>query len=366
MKHNIVSVDKVYKLLHSSPLSFTIPSRSTRRFPLLWFDEDNNVNRPLRYAVNQKSPFEEKIPSSILHVDVISKNNTTGAINLINRFTSIGTGSSEKFDKHNSEVEQLSFDFYNNNVYESIDNAYFVKQFDNVPVSSYSIEISKDRVFLANNTEGYDTPVYAKLEAQAVEGSGASVSLKYFTQSFRIDFYDVLNDLIPGYNEYYFRNIAFVDGEYRVLTSVLDTSTNQSTKVGTLSIVPDATFLSAGTIVSTTGFFNMTPLIKGSEINVTNFSNTANNGLYFVVEKVDNNTIRVVKSDSTSPLVSESSAVNISITLLSSIYSETNSSLFLLPPNTLQYFTETYQLSGEDSLTNLNFQQQVTSLVQMS
>jgi len=60
MKKNTVSVDKVYKLLHSSPLSFTIPSRSTRRFPLLWFDEDNNVNRPLRYAVNQKSPFEEE------------------------------------------------------------------------------------------------------------------------------------------------------------------------------------------------------------------------------------------------------------------------------------------------------------------
>ena len=60
MKKNIVSVDKVYKLLHSSPLSFTIPSRSTRRFPLLWFDEDQNVNRPLRYAVNQKSPFEEE------------------------------------------------------------------------------------------------------------------------------------------------------------------------------------------------------------------------------------------------------------------------------------------------------------------
>jgi hypothetical protein len=60
MKKNTVSVDKVYKLLHSSPLSFTIPSRSTRRFPLLWFDEDQNVNRPLRYAVNQKSPFEEE------------------------------------------------------------------------------------------------------------------------------------------------------------------------------------------------------------------------------------------------------------------------------------------------------------------
>ena len=60
MKKNATPVDKVYKLIHSSPLSFTIPSRSTRRFPLLWFDEDQNTNRPLRYAINQKSPFEDE------------------------------------------------------------------------------------------------------------------------------------------------------------------------------------------------------------------------------------------------------------------------------------------------------------------
>ena len=60
MKKHATPVDKVYKLIHSSPLSFTIPSRSSRRFPLLWFDEVNNVNRPLRYAVNQKTPFEDE------------------------------------------------------------------------------------------------------------------------------------------------------------------------------------------------------------------------------------------------------------------------------------------------------------------
>jgi hypothetical protein len=60
MKKNATPVDKVYKLIHSSPLSFTIPSRSTRRFPLLYFDEDSNTNRPLRYAINQKSPFEDE------------------------------------------------------------------------------------------------------------------------------------------------------------------------------------------------------------------------------------------------------------------------------------------------------------------
>ena len=37
-----------------------LASRNTRRYPLLWFDEANNVNKPMRYASNQKSPFEDE------------------------------------------------------------------------------------------------------------------------------------------------------------------------------------------------------------------------------------------------------------------------------------------------------------------
>ena len=54
------SVDKVYKLLSGTPLSYTLASRNHPRFPLMWYDEKNNVNRALRYAVNQKSPFEDE------------------------------------------------------------------------------------------------------------------------------------------------------------------------------------------------------------------------------------------------------------------------------------------------------------------
>jgi hypothetical protein len=55
------SVDKTYKLRNGmSPLSYTLPSRNTRRYPLMYFDEENNVNRSLRYARNQKSPFEDE------------------------------------------------------------------------------------------------------------------------------------------------------------------------------------------------------------------------------------------------------------------------------------------------------------------
>lgn len=54
------SSDKIYKLKNGAPLSFTLASRNHSRFPLLWFDEKNNINRALRYAVNQKSPFEDE------------------------------------------------------------------------------------------------------------------------------------------------------------------------------------------------------------------------------------------------------------------------------------------------------------------
>jgi hypothetical protein len=61
MTKNEKSVDKVYKLKrNAAPLTYMLPSRNSRRFPLLWFDEDNNTNKALRYAVNQKSPFEDE------------------------------------------------------------------------------------------------------------------------------------------------------------------------------------------------------------------------------------------------------------------------------------------------------------------
>jgi hypothetical protein len=60
-KQALVPKDRVYKMTRgAAPLSFTLPSRNTRRYPLLWYDEENNINRALRYAVNQKSPFEDE------------------------------------------------------------------------------------------------------------------------------------------------------------------------------------------------------------------------------------------------------------------------------------------------------------------
>jgi hypothetical protein len=56
-----VLTDKVYKLTKSeAPLSFLIPTRHSAQFPLLYFDEESGTNRALRYARNQKTPFEDE------------------------------------------------------------------------------------------------------------------------------------------------------------------------------------------------------------------------------------------------------------------------------------------------------------------
>ena len=53
-----------------TPVVLVIPSRHTRRKPLLWFDPEKGYERELRYATNQPSVFvdEQKGPSTLGHI----------------------------------------------------------------------------------------------------------------------------------------------------------------------------------------------------------------------------------------------------------------------------------------------------------
>lgn len=52
--------DRHYYLIGKQPLTFTIPSRHTAKRPLLWFDEEANMQREIRYATNQNSPLKDE------------------------------------------------------------------------------------------------------------------------------------------------------------------------------------------------------------------------------------------------------------------------------------------------------------------
>lgn len=52
--------DRSYKLVGASPLTWTIQTKHNRKKPLLWFDEENGINREIRYATNQNSIFVDE------------------------------------------------------------------------------------------------------------------------------------------------------------------------------------------------------------------------------------------------------------------------------------------------------------------
>ena len=48
--------DRFYHLLNKrTPLTYTINTKHSRRKPLLYYDEETNTQRELRYATNQNS-----------------------------------------------------------------------------------------------------------------------------------------------------------------------------------------------------------------------------------------------------------------------------------------------------------------------
>ena len=63
--------DRNYYLLNNKmPLTYTMPSRHSQKYPLVWFDPEKGYERELRYATNQKSIFvdEQKGPATMRHI----------------------------------------------------------------------------------------------------------------------------------------------------------------------------------------------------------------------------------------------------------------------------------------------------------
>ena len=56
------------------PLVFTIPGRHSRKRPLLWWDEEQQLQRELRYATNQNSPFVDEQKGQITLGRIVFRN----------------------------------------------------------------------------------------------------------------------------------------------------------------------------------------------------------------------------------------------------------------------------------------------------
>lgn len=69
--------DRNYYLVNDmSPLTYTLASKHTRRFPLLYFDTDQGYNREIRYATNQKSVFVDEQDGMATLEHIVFENGT--------------------------------------------------------------------------------------------------------------------------------------------------------------------------------------------------------------------------------------------------------------------------------------------------
>lgn len=124
-------------------------------------------------------------------------------------FKTLETG----FQSHNSG-SNISFNFYNDVIGVSVDDASAVKQFDQVPIKSKALEIAKNRLFLGNNTDGYDTPTSTSLTIGSSVVSTTSVVGKWFVLVYNapggpFTKFLLFVDNITGNNGYYEKNVSF-------------------------------------------------------------------------------------------------------------------------------------------------------------
>jgi hypothetical protein len=76
-KNNWEIKDRTYLIAeYHSPLTFTLASRHTLRYPLLWFDKEKGEQRELRYATNQNSPLVDEQKGQVTLGHIIFENGT--------------------------------------------------------------------------------------------------------------------------------------------------------------------------------------------------------------------------------------------------------------------------------------------------
>jgi hypothetical protein len=69
--------DRNYYLSNDlSPLTYTLASKHSKRFPLIYFDKETGKQRELRYATNQNSPFVDEQNGMVTLDHVVFRNGT--------------------------------------------------------------------------------------------------------------------------------------------------------------------------------------------------------------------------------------------------------------------------------------------------
>lgn len=150
----------------------------------------NKINATENYVAATMDPLEV-IPQRVRIVELIMRfSNSNNAVVVKNWDKEVSSESTE-IDNQNNGVQVLTFNFYNTITGETIPNGLdeqgnqipgvvnqVLKPFDIVPIFSQSLEAAKDKLFLFNNTQGYDTPQSTSLSSSFIETVTYNVNLR--------------------------------------------------------------------------------------------------------------------------------------------------------------------------------------------
>lgn len=121
----------------------------------------NQETTDSKRAIDVTVPVAQAIPQDVKRIEVAVRYYLDGRMFIIKRFSTF--------------TAPITFRFFNDFVGLAVDDATAIKQYDPVPLKSAALEIARDRLFLANNTEGYDTPATTSLSRSLViSDSGAT------------------------------------------------------------------------------------------------------------------------------------------------------------------------------------------------
>lgn len=118
-------------------------------------------------------PINETIPANARMIQVAVRSGNTGSFSIIKNFTT--SDFSTEITDHNNGTSAFSFHFFNDSLGIPVSDEESFTPFHNVPIKSKALEIARNRLFLANNTFGYDPitslGITASLTSQTSGGS---------------------------------------------------------------------------------------------------------------------------------------------------------------------------------------------------